>query len=170
MDGKYIETGLPLEDNVDTAIRTGGEAPPPLTAKHKTYMGSFLSFVILTFLNIALITFGVSVNFPFSASVPQFFWALGWYSLKKTSAGFSALMLLAGVVLLVIYFVLYLLSKKRVWPILTALVLISIDTVFLLYLAIGDLRGSIIDILFHAWVLWSIINLYRTRRKLGKAA
>ncbi len=80
-----------------------------------------------------------------------------------------------GVLLLIaflitsVYLVLYLLGRKRDWPIITALILISIETLVLLFFAIADFTGFLLDIAFHAWVLISIIRLYTIRLKLKKA-
>jgi hypothetical protein len=44
----------------------------------------------------------------------------------------------------------------------------AIDTLVVLMLAIDDFTSYIIDIAFHAWVIWSIVKLIGIRRKRAR--
>ncbi len=132
-------------------------------------MASFLSFVILTYVNLALIIIEAPINFPFSAVVPQLLAGLAWYPSDIVLPIPPGVLLLIAFLIASVYLVLYLLGRKRDWPIITALILISIDTLVLLFFAIADFTGFLLDIAFHAWVLISIIRLYTIRLKLKKA-
>lgn len=167
-DGVYLDTGLPLEESVAESFHAFLQYHDPLTTKNRTAMGSFLTFVILTFVNLFLIAINSSISFPFSATVPQVLFSIGWYSQDLVLPVSSIVLILSGIIGAVIYLGLYLLALKRTWPVLTTLILVSIDTIVLIVLSIGDFTNSIIDIAFHLWVLWSIIQLYRTRRRIKK--
>jgi hypothetical protein len=52
-----------------------------LPFKNKASMASFLSFVILTYVNLALIIIEAPINFPFSAVVPQLL--AGWHGIPR---------------------------------------------------------------------------------------
>lgn len=166
-DGIYIETGLPLELEAIEGYRTALQPQESLLIKHKAGMGSFLTFVLLTYLNLFLIIIGSPFSFPFSADVPQFLMILGWYSLEGSISFIPLMLVITSFVFASVYLILYLLAKKRTWPILTALILIGIDTVVVILSVAGNLAHGIIDLVFHAWVLWSIIRLYITRRQLS---
>lgn len=169
-DGVYLETGLPLEEDAVEGFRAALESHDPLTARNKAAMGSFLTFVILTFVNMLLIAMDAPFSFPFSATVPQVLFGLGWYPLDFMLPVPQAALIAAAFICVIAYLLLYILARKRTWPVLTALILVAIDTALLIYLSIGDFTTNIIDIAFHAWVLWSVIQLYRTRLRINKEA
>ncbi len=169
-DGIYLETGLPVEPEVVDGYRSALQAPyKELPAKNKAAMASFLTFVILTYVNIALGIIGTGLNFPFSAIIPQILIELAWYPSDFSLAVPAGILIFAAFLIASVYLALYLLSRKRDWPIMTALILIIIDTVVLLFLSIGNFADLIIDILFHIWVLTSMIKLYTTRRKIKES-
>jgi hypothetical protein len=136
-------------------------------------MVSFLFFIILTYLNLLLgLIFKASI--PFSADVPSFLMALG-LSAHRVSA-VPVVFIVASFVCVTIYLALFLLGRKRTWPILTALILISMDTLIVILSIVASIgrsphnwaliQGSI-DFVFHAWVLWSMIRLYIKRKKIN---
>ncbi len=169
-DGIYLETGQPVEKELVEGYRAALQAPyKALPVKNKATMASFLSFVILTYVNLALIIIEAPINFPFSAVVPQLLAGLAWYPSDIVLPIPPGVLLLIAFLITSVYLVLYLLGRKRDWPIITALILISIDTLVLLFFAIADFTGFLLDIAFHAWVLISIIRLYTIRLKLKKA-
>lgn len=67
-----------------------------------------------------------------------------------------------------VYLVLYLLARKKTWPIIVGLILMAIDTLVVLFLALDDFSYYIIDIAFHAWIIWSFVKLIGARRKRAK--
>lgn len=66
--------------------------------------------------------------------------------------------IILAVVLLLIFFVCWLFSAKKRFFILIALILFTLDTLFMLISIIGQFDLSyLIDIAFHAWVLYYLI-------------
>lgn len=161
-DGVYLDTGAPLEESVQSALRLPQD---PLAAKERSGMGSFLTFTLLTYVNLFLLLIDSSVSFPFSAMVPQVVFGIFLYSETPSTPGIIVGALIA-VALTSVYLLLYLLSRKnRLWPVVTALIFAVIDSLILLYFSLDDLSSSLIDLAFHAWVLWSLIQLFLVRRK-----
>jgi hypothetical protein len=67
--------------------------------------------------------------------------------------------LILAVLLTLIYLPLYFLSQKSVIPLWIALVLFSIDTlIFLGSCVLGYIIPSVIDIIYHIWVIWSLLK------------
>ncbi|TQI65510.1 FAIM1 (Fas apoptotic inhibitory molecule) protein [Clostridium sp. KNHs216] len=165
-DGIYLETGMPMEETVLSAFRSAQEDQNPIIANDRAGMGAFLTFVGLTYVNLILILMNASLSFPFSATVPQL--VLG-IALSWNEEAPSTVLFVSGIVLSVIfasvYLLLYLLAKKRFWPVVVALVLVVLDTLVVLYLSLDDFTFYIIDIVFHAWLMWSLIKLIGARRK-----
>lgn len=165
-DGIYLESGLPVEEQVLSAFHDSLRALDPAVQKDKAGMGSFLSFVALTYLNLILILVNAPVSFPFSAVVPQFILGIAFSVYDQTASMF---MMVTGAIFALIftsiYLVLYLLARKRTWPVIVALILVVIDSLVIIYLSLDDFSSYIIDILFHAWVIWSLVNLIRARKQ-----
>lgn len=169
-DGIYLETGLPIEEAAALALRSSAQIGNPLMQKDKAGMGSFLAFVVLTYVNLVLILLNAPLSFPFSAIVPPIIAELALFGYAETA---SMPILLIGLVIAVIaasvYLVLYLLARRSTWPIVVALIFMAIDTLIILFLSIDDFASYIIDIAFHAWVLWSLARLISIRRKKATA-
>ncbi|MEL7608884.1 MAG: hypothetical protein AAGU74_05220 [Bacillota bacterium] len=163
--GVYLETGLPLEQEAAAALRAAASMDP-LAQKERVEMGSFLSFVVLTYANLLLVALNASVSFPFSAVVPQVVIgvALSLYEeflyMPFLIGGIAIALAVASV-----YLVLYLLARKRLWPVVVALAFVIIDTLILLFLSMEDIASILIDIAFHAWVIYSLSKLIGVRRK-----
>lgn len=163
-NGRYLESGSPWEDEVERELGPGGLASNPLVAKERAGMGSFLTFVALTFVNLLLIWFDASIIFPFSATAPQFILQLSLYT--------YAISVATGVVLAVaiscVFLVFYLLARGgKIWPLLVSLLLVVLDSLFLVYIMItlDEISYYMIDAAFHIWVLGSLVRLILTRRK-----
>lgn len=169
-DGVYLDSGLPMEASVLEGYRNALHNQDPLVSRSKMVTGSFLMLVILTFVNLILIYFNAPVSFPFSAFVPGVLLSLGLLPFGNIFNIPSAVLIAAAILFAGGYLALFLLSRKYRWPILAALILFAIDTAVLLYFTSDDLSGSVIAILFHAWVLWTFLRLYLTRRKISRAA
>lgn len=168
-NGVYLETGLPIEDAAASALRSSAQAGDPLAQKEKGGMGSFLTLVVLTYVNLALTLLNASVSFPFSATVPPLIAGVALEGYRETS---SVPVLMIGIAVAVIfasvYLVLYLLARKKTWPIIVGLILMAIDTLVVLFLALDDFSYYIIDIAFHAWIIWSFAKLIGVRGKRAK--
>lgn len=167
--GVYLETGLPIEEAAVLALRSSAQADDPLAQKEKVGMGSFLTVVVLTYVNLVLTLMNASISFPFSAMVPPIISSVALNGYQGTA---SMPVLVIGIAIAIIfasaYLVLYLLARKSTWPIIVALIFMAIDTLVVLFLALDDFTSYIIDIAFHAWVIWSIVKLIGIRRKRAK--
>ena len=164
-DGRYLETGLPIEEEAVAVFRSTASLDP-LAQKDRVEMGSFLTFVVLTFVNLLLIAINASVSFPFSAFVPQVIIGI---ALSVYEELLSVPFLIGGIAIALVvssvYLVLYLLARKKLWPIVVALTFVVVDTLVLLFLSMDDLASSLIDIAFHAWVIYSLSKLIGIRKK-----
>jgi len=120
---------------------------------------------------VAALLLGTSWEFPFSASIPQIMIAFG--DGLSQGLGFGSLYLIGiifALLLIGVYFGMYLLSKKSIAGMVVATILFCIDTLVVALSAI--VFGSIdlvINILFHAWVLYYLfasLNAYSKLKKL----
>lgn len=126
-----------------------------LDQKYNSSRMNLLLMVILTVVNIVLFFTGAETMMLFSATIPYYAVAFGYYFPPSGLA--TGLFVLAGILVLA-YFLCWLLSKKNyVWMI-VALVLFVVDTVALaaLYIWTKDFSG-ILDALIHIWVLYYLI-------------
>ncbi len=149
--------------------------PPPRAAqmiKFNTARMNLLLVIFSTLINVILGLTGSGSYFLFSAFIPYFFVITGMYNCGKMpdewyegdmkldvylDTPFLIVMVVIAVVIMALYFVFWLLSKnqKAGWMI-AALVFFSMDTLGFLLLG-GISLDSILDILFHAWVLYYLI-------------
>jgi len=153
-----------------------------LLSNYHTARVNLLFMAILTLINVVMILLGQDSYFLFSACVP--------YIIALTGAIFcgtlpeeyygeiegyhqifesSAIYVFAAVALAIIalYVICFVFSKKRAGFLIAALVLFSLDTVFMFYWYGLDLT-MIVDILFHVWVLVYLILGVRAYFKLKK--
>jgi hypothetical protein len=132
--------------------------------------GNLLLMTVLTIANIVAYWFDWSFRLPFSAFLPYTIFDFGYYF----SVEFSDLTLLyAGIVLsamvLLLYFLGYILSKNRPGWLTAMLAMYIFDTIVMifLYITVFYFDGSmILDVLFHAWVLYYLINGVLAVKKL----
>ncbi len=165
-DGFAVETNQPIEEAAEAAIRVYMDSTDPLAAKDKSGMSTFLALVILTYVNLVLIFLNATISFPFSAIIPQAILGISMVVYEET---LSPLYMVIGILVSLIcasaYLLLYLFAKKRTWPVTAALVLMIIDTLALIFFAMGDFMSYLIDFAFHGWVIWAFYKLMATRRK-----
>ena len=139
--------------------------------------------VIFSLINVVLCLLGQDTYFLFSAIVPYFIASVGalwgglyppeYYSdMDMTEADFWPMGLVVAlaavaIVIIAVYFVCWLLSKKHVAFMIVALVLFVIDTV-LMPILFGFSLDLILDYVFHAWVLgsliWGIVHYFKNGR------
>lgn len=149
------------------------------------YMGArhnLLLVVIFTLINIVLLLTQSNRYFLFSATIPYFLADLGMALCGKYPAeyyvgmedmvilnnSFLAVMLVIAAVILLLYLLSWILSKKpRVGWMIFALVFFALDTLAMLWL-MGISADMIIDILFHIWVLVSLTSGIVSYFKLKK--
>ncbi len=139
---------------------------------YNTARVNVLSVVIFTLINVVLCLLGMDSYFLFSAIVPYFIASIGalwgglyppeyYADLEMTEAdflstGFVVACAAVAIVIIALYFVCWLLSKKHVAFMIAALALFAIDTVMMPVL-FGISLDWILDYVFHAWVLVSLV-------------
>ena len=135
-----------------------------LRNKVKRANGSFLTMIVFTYVNIILLLIKSSIIFPFSAFVPSILTVAAALSMEENGVGAMEVVLIALAVLLASVFLwLYFLSKKRLTSLYIALVLFVVDSAVLLYMSLENIPSSLVDIVFHIWVIATLIGLIRGR-------
>lgn len=135
-----------------------------LEQKAKAGRSNLLLAMILTVVNIVLLIAGSDTMMLFSISVPYyaviFGVVLGGQELMITGCVIAAIML-------AVYFLCWLLSKKRVGWLITALVLMILDTLALIgfYLMASEISG-ILDFVFHAMIIYYLAAGISSTKKL----
>lgn len=155
-----------------------------LGSKYQNARHNILLVVVFTVINIILLVTNSSSYFLFSASIPYFLVDLGmllggkypeeYYlqelgMLQPQNNGIFAAMLAVAGVILVLYLLSWIFSKKpRVGWMIFALVFFVLDTVGMLVLT-GISSDMIIDVVFHGWVIVSLsggVSAYFKAKKL----
>ena len=146
-------------------------------SRYNSARANLLLVTILTLVNVVLLAVDASFYFPFSASFPyylitgarmlcgmypeEFYVELAELTGEPVMTEFfpSAVFYVAlviGVILIAVFSLCWLLSKKKVGWMIAALVLFIHDTLSLL--SMGLAIDMLIDLLFHVWVLVSVIS------------
>ncbi len=143
---------------------------------------NLLLIIAFSVINIILLVANSNTYFLFSAFIPYFFVDVGmfytgtypeeyYYGLDFTEF-LDKSFLVATVVIAAVVLALYLLcwffaKKKKIGWLIFAVVMACIDTVAMLVLG-GVAIESIVDIIFHVWIIFSLINAVVTYNKLKK--
>ena len=154
-----------------------------LASKYSSARANLLLVIIFTAVNMILALTGSDTYFLFSAFVPYFFTTMGAILSGKMPEYFyegegayevvsdGALMWgLAAVstVIVAVYLVLWLLSKKpRMGIMIAALVIFSVDTAALFFIG-GFSLDMIIDYLLHVWVIVSLAGGISAAKKMSE--
>ncbi|MBE6620921.1 MAG: hypothetical protein E7625_06140 [Ruminococcaceae bacterium] len=159
----------------------GAPAIPPrqmLMNKYSTARWNLLGAVIFTAINLFLLLSGANSYFLFSIYLPYFLGGMGMLLCGKFPPEFYeglgevtfldtsvlVVMMIVAVVILGLYLLAFFMSKKKSGWLIAALVLFSIDSALMLLL--GDFASSILDIVFHAWVIYYLIVGITSANKL----
>jgi hypothetical protein len=126
-----------------------------IDAKYKKARSNLFLVVILSAVNVVLALMNADLTFLFAAIIPSLFIEMG--RLFSEELG-NQILFYIGVILafmgVAIYGLCYILSKKYKALILVALILFSIDSLFLLWMIASEFDiSSIIGIIFHVWVI-----------------
>ena len=154
-----------------------------LENKYMSSRNNLLLVVIFTLVNIVIAVTGGDTYFLFSASIPYyiaFFTALWCGKMPAeyyegsglTEADFwPDTVLIVGaiiaVVIIALYFLFWLMSKKKVGWLVAALIFFALDSIFM-FIIFGFSTDMIIDIVFHAWVVISLAIGISAHSKLKK--
>ena len=156
----------------------GKEKPQQLSQREvlaSRYQGArhnLLLVVIFSLVNIFLLVTNSNTYFLFSATIPYFLVDMGMLLCGKypeeyylefggidpVSDTFFIVMLVAAAVIILLYLLSWIFSKKpRVGWMIFALVFFVLDTVGMLCLT-GITSDMIVDVVFHGWVIISLIG------------
>ena len=136
---------------------------------------SLLLIVVLTVVNLVLTLLDTGRYFLFSASVPYELVSLGMafdngFSDGAWSVGtltFTGLVI--ALVIVAVYLLCWLLSKKHAGWLTAALVLFIIDTVALVVVAFAlydNPASQLVDLLLHVWAIVELVQAVRGNKKL----
>ena len=143
-----------------------------LEAKYNGSIANLLFVVVFTALNTLLLVLNADTYFLFSAFIPYFVADLGMFYTGSYPAEYydgigdiplanpSLLYICIAIAFAVILLYLlcwFLARKKKVGWLVVSVVLFSLDTV-IMFLLTGIDTSMIMDILFHAWVIISLIS------------
>lgn len=126
-------------------------------AKYAAARSNLLAMLALTVINFILTIAQADTYFLFSATFPQASLIYGYVLEAEGLPGLYVAGIVLGVVCIGLYFLCWLLSKKNGAWMTVAAVLFAIDTV-LLFLVYEIQADVIIDVVFHAWVLYYLIS------------
>lgn len=120
---------------------------------------TILMVAVLTLINIAAIVFDAAYSFPFSAYVPQFVTAVfAGIAEEQGTDSILYIGIAVAVLLSLVYVALWFGAKKKNTFLIVALVFFAIDTAFFIYSLFLYFDASyIIDIAFHAWVIFDLV-------------
>lgn len=153
-----------------------------LEGAYKSSVSNLLLVIVFSLINIVLLVANSSTYFLFSAFIPyviadygmffsgsypaEYYYGMEGYVFSNKSFLTIALILVAVIIL--IYFLCWIFAKKKkVGWLIAAAVLFGLDTLAMFVLQ-GFSFDSILDVVFHIWVIWSLINGIITYYKLKK--
>lgn len=129
--------------------------PQKLRQRYAAARGNLLAMLIFTVVNIILLFTPVDLMMLFSAAVPYYGVALGVFMEIPVFLIFT---LVVAAIILVLYLLCWIFSKKHVAWMIVALVLFAIDTLMLIPATLLLLETPpILDFVFHALVLYYLI-------------
>ena len=130
---------------------------------------NLLLVAIITLINVIMAVTGSETYYLFTATIPYYLAFLGGFYTGKMPAdsyegfeftplgnGFLIAMLIIALAFIVFYALCWFFSKKKPGWLIAALVMFSLDTVGMVVL-FGISLSMLLDILFHAWVLYYLI-------------
>lgn len=153
-----------------------------LSGQVRTGRSAILAILVLTILNIAFLLLNYDRYFLFSASIPYYLTTVcllvdnGWLDgpIDVTNLQIGKLAVIAiviSIVILAVYLVCWLLSKKKSTGLIIALVFFCIDTVVLIpatLLLLENPTSNILDFVLHAFAIWQLAVGVSAAEKLKK--
>ena len=130
---------------------------------------NLLLVIFFTLVNLILSYFDAGVSFLFSATLPQFVFEVGKTLDSEIGSGiFIIAGLIIASIIIITYFIFWILAKRARVLLLAALIFFSIDSLLLLYLIFNtEFSFSVLlEIAFHVWVLYCLINGVKAWNKL----
>jgi len=167
----------------DKASGTNISQRQVLESRYATARNNILLVVALTLINIVLLVTNANTYFLFSAYIPFFlvdlsmllcgmypadFYTGDFAGMEFLPKEFLVITLVIAAVILVLYLLSWVFSKKQKVGWLTfALILFGVDTLAMLLFQ-GFMMESILDYVIHAWVIFSFISGITAFSKLKK--
>lgn len=168
------ETGSVVQ-NTPAAGNTGFPAfeAVELNRKVRNGMGSFFTLLILSLINLPLMYGNASISFPYSIFTSMAVAGYGAGTSSDLGGDMPAIIisLSIAVSIIIFYGILYYYSFRYNAIIWLSFAFLILDTMILLGFALlsGAAGDFVIDMAFHAWILWSILQLGIAKSKLQKA-
>ncbi len=147
-----------------------------LEQQYRTSRANLLAVVIFTAVNLLLLITNSNLYFLFSAFIPQFIASIGMFITGKfpdeyyteemvflDSSVFVILLIIAIAITLLYLLAWYMSKNRRKGWLIFALVLFGVDTISMFN---GFGLESILDLLFHAWVIYYLVVGIRAAKKL----
>ena len=127
--------------------------------KYKRSRANLLLVTIVSVVNLFTLALNGSY-FLFSASIPAIPVELAMPMSEEEVVVFSDFIvpIIIGIILTVPYLLCWVFSKKRAGWMIPALVFFSFDSLFVVMITLLGNTNGIIDILFHAWVMFYLIT------------
>ncbi len=121
----------------------------------KIARSNLLLMIILTVVNVVLLAVGADTMLLFSATVPYYVAAVG---IVSEVSQIMAVCFAVAAVILVLYLICWMLSKRHYGWMIAAMVLFILDSIAMigLYVLVEDFSG-ILDLIIHIWVLYYLI-------------
>lgn len=153
-----------------------------LEGTYNTSVHNLLLVIAFSVINIVLLVANASTYFLFSAFIPYFITDCGmffsgsypaeyYYDMGDfvfSNKSFLTVTVVIAAIILLLYFLCWFFAKKqKVGWLIAAAVLFGVDTLAMFALN-GFSIDSILDVVFHIWVIWSLINGIITYYKLKK--
>lgn len=139
-----------------------------LTQKRNTGRSTLLMILIFTVVNLIMLVTQTDYYFLFSASVPFYLTMFGMAFDEWVVGTFTSTALAISAVILALFLLCWLFSKKRRGWLMVALVLFVVDTLALAYFSVSMemLSDNIVDFVFHGWAIWELIAAWKADKKL----
>lgn len=153
-----------------------------LESKYNGSISNLLLIIAFSVINVVLLVANSNTYFLFSAFIPYFLADYGMYfcgmypeeyyydvpDMEFSDKSLLAVTLVIAAVILLVYLLCWFMAKKKkIGWLIFALVFFVIDTAAMLVIA-GISSDLIIDIVFHAWVIFSLANGIVNYNKLKK--
>jgi hypothetical protein len=125
------------------------------------YRSNLLAVIVFTAINLILTAFNANISFLFSATLPQVVFEIGKTLDSETGSSiFIIIGLIIAFIIIILYFVFWILAKRVRVFILVALIFFGIDSLALLFLVLNTKFNAsfLLEIAFHAWILYYLIN------------
>lgn len=173
--GYYYGSDQPVESDILFSVRSQANAGHPLGNSNRNGIGTFLAYIITTYVNMGLFFLEEPPLFPFSQYFPYFL--IQRFENVATASRDTNLLLIGVAIALIsatLHLLLYALGKRWTAPLVVAFILVLLDIpvilfdiAFPLYQGVGTV-WLVVYLGFHIWVLGSLLSVMRARRGLRR--